>query len=348
MYNYENKELNYRQQINYFLTRTLNMFEYQGLPDSLPAIELEKLLQKQGKAFITKVEDELYVFPATGGGEPNVYGHDTKVVVSNPYLNYNATLDISEDGVLVKSDDLTLGLLPLIEKYSYYLTENEISMNLATVNSRIQTLMSAGDATTQASAELYLKRVFDGKLGIIGENRIFEGIKVQTAQANSNSYVTHLIEYQQYVKASFYNEVGLNANFNMKRERLTSNETNLNIEALYPLIDDMLQCRLEAVDKLNTKYDLNVTVQFGSVWATRNINSSIDPELEPESELTIEPELEPIIEPELEPTIEPELEPTIEPDVTVDEVIIETLVDIVEDLDDIKEGLNIDEPLQDI
>ena len=36
-----------------FYNKTLSMFHYENLPDSLPYIELEKLLQVKGYAFIT-------------------------------------------------------------------------------------------------------------------------------------------------------------------------------------------------------------------------------------------------------------------------------------------------------
>ena len=94
-YDYKAKQKNVRQLNDYMLAKTLSMFEYENLPATIPARELEKLLQRGGYAFITKAPDgELYAFTGGVGGETDVYGNATKIVISNPALKYNANLDI--------------------------------------------------------------------------------------------------------------------------------------------------------------------------------------------------------------------------------------------------------------
>ena len=271
MYNYKNKSGNVRLLNKYMLSRTLSMFNYVGLPDTLPSVEIEKQLQINGFTFITEVEGKLYAFYGSLGGELNVYGEPTKITINNVALNFYKTLDIQNDGVLIKNDDMQLGLIPLFERYNTLLVENEVTMFINTYNSRVQTLISSGDDATKESAELYLKKVINGELGIIGENRIFEGIRVQNAQTNSSNITTQLIELNQYLKASLFNEVGLNANFNMKRERLNSSEVNMNTDNLHPLIDNMLLNRQKGIEKLNEMYGLEGYVEFGSIWKVRNI-----------------------------------------------------------------------------
>ena len=83
---------------------------------------------------------------------------------------------------------------------------------------------------------------------------------------NSGTTMTELIEYQQYLKATMYNEIGINANGNMKRERLITDEIEVNNEALYPLIDNMLDCRLEGLAKINEMFGTNITVELNSSW----------------------------------------------------------------------------------
>ena len=52
----------------------------------------------------------------------------------------------------------------------------------------------------------------------------------------------------------------------MKREALNSGETQLNNDILKPLIDDMLDCRKKAVEKVNNMFDTNITVELNSSW----------------------------------------------------------------------------------
>lgn len=139
-------------------------------------------------------------------------------------------------------------------------------MKIETINSRMNAVISSPDDKTKASAELYIKRIEEGKLGVIAENRLLDGIKVQPVRAGSASNITNLIEMQQYLKASLYNELGLNANYNMKREAINSNESQLNDDMLTPLIDDMLRERQQAIEKVNAMFGTDITVEFNSAW----------------------------------------------------------------------------------
>ena len=83
---------------------------------------------------------------------------------------------------------------------------------------------------------------------------------------NSSRTLTQLIENEQYIKASWYNEIGVQANYNMKRESINSNEAQLNEDALLPLCQHMLDMRRHACDKLKEVFGLNVSVDFSSSW----------------------------------------------------------------------------------
>ena len=90
---------------------------------------------------------------------------------------------------------------------------------------------------------------------------------MQSPPSNNGSYLTQFIELHQYLKGSFYNEIGLNANFNMKREALGDGESSLNEDSLLPLCDEMLRCRQEDFDKVNEMFGTNIKVEFDSSWA---------------------------------------------------------------------------------
>ena len=267
MYDYKNKVANVEQSNAYMLAKTLSMFEWEGLPETIPYEELEKLLQVNGYAFITEVGGELYAFAGGMGGLQDVYGNPTEITINNVALKFNKTLNLETDGVLVRSDDLKLGLRPILNKYHMIMCENDINMMIHGYNGRLSTLISASDDKTKTSAETMLEKVIDGELAIIGESAMFDGVK--SHQAGRSHPVTSLIEFQQYMKASMYNEIGLNANFNMKRERLNSAEVLQNEDTIYPFVDNMMKCRLVAVEKINEMYGTEIDVDYGSVWADK-------------------------------------------------------------------------------
>ena len=122
---------------------------------------------------------------------------------------YNETLDTKKDGVLFYNDDMAAGLLAFYEKQNTLLVENEINMVVWGYNSRTQKLISAPDDKSKESAELYMKKIVDGELTIIGENALFDGVKVQPANNSSGNGISQMIEYHQYIKSCLFNEVGI-------------------------------------------------------------------------------------------------------------------------------------------
>ena len=76
------------------------------------------------------------------------------------------------------------------------------------------------------------------------------------------------MEIIQYYKANLLNELGLNANFNMKRERLNRSEVSMNIDVLLPFVDNMLYERQQAVEAINEMFGTEITVDLHSSWKT--------------------------------------------------------------------------------
>lgn len=265
LYDFDDKELCVRNYVLYMFDRTQRMFEYKGLPDTIPQRMLEFLLQFNGFACFAKAKGELYAFYGGLGGEPDAYYRPTKCVVSNPALKLSETYEIDKDCVIVRNDSLLQGLIPLFSRYATAMVENDISFRMASINTRIEFLLSAPDDATKKAAEKFLEDVAAGKLGVIASNEFLEGIKAQDVGRTMRTF-TDLIEYQQYLKASWFNEIGLNANYNMKREKLSTTESQMNNDALLPLVDDMLQQRKECIEQVNAMFGTNITVDFASTW----------------------------------------------------------------------------------
>lgn len=267
-YDLNDKKINAQYYARYFLARTQTMFEYSGLPPNIPQIELERIIQCTGFACIGKDNNgDLYAFRGALGGAPNPYYMPTLCIVANPALNFSKEFKIGSDCVLLKNDSYFCGILPLINRYSALLAENDISLRLADVNSRIISLITAPDANTAKSAEKYLEKVERGELGIITDDNFIDSIKTQEySNASAAGVITDLIELHQYLKASCFNELGINSNYNMKREALNSEESQLNHDALLPLVDDMLQCRKDGVAAVNEMFGTKISVELGGVW----------------------------------------------------------------------------------
>lgn len=263
----ENKEANRAMLTKYMLCRTQKMFKWKNLPSTIPQRMLELYLQTHGHCCVASVNSELYALWGNLGGEPNAYYIPTRYVVANPYLKFSKDLKVDEECVVGKNDSMYMGLLPLYSKYASQIAENELSINLAMINSRIISLISASDDRTKESAIEFLKNIRSGKLGVIAETPFLEGLKSQPyANSASINALKELIEHEQYLKASWFNDLGLQSNFNMKREAINSAESALNEDALFPLIDDMLACRQEFADNINNMFGTDISVSLDSSW----------------------------------------------------------------------------------
>ena len=268
-----NKDIAINNYIQYMLCRTQSMFVYENLPDTIPADILELYLQTKGHCFITELDGKIYALSGTLGGEIDEYYRFTEYVVSNPALKLSKNFNIKEDGILVKNDTMELGLIPLLARYSVLIIENAISMRNATINARILTIISAPDERTKQSAELYLKKIENGENSVIGENPFFDGVRSQSANSAFGKTIEQLIALHQYIKASMFNEIGLDANYNMKKERINSQEAQLSDDFLLPFIDNMITNRRQAIEKINEKYGLDISIRFNSTWLTNELEN---------------------------------------------------------------------------
>lgn len=265
----KNKDKSVNGYISKMLAITQAMFLYKGLPETLPQNNLENLLQTNGNVFVTEVEGKLYAFTGGLGGVPNAYNEATEYIVSNPFLNLNKSYKIGVEGVLIKNDSGANSLLPIFGKYGVLCSDTLLSLNTCSVLSRITMLISASDDKTKQSADDFVNKIMQGDFSVIGENAFFKGVNLQSISTQSANQITQLIELLQYFRASAFNEIGLNANYNLKRERLNTSEVQMNVDALNPYVDNMLQERKKAVEKINAMFGTNISVELASSWAIR-------------------------------------------------------------------------------
>lgn len=304
-----------RDLVLYMLDRTQQLFVWEGLPETIPVHNLEMFLQTCGNVCITDVPEKgLYAFFGGLGGELNAYYEPTIYTIANPYLDFTAQLEIDKECVRMRNDRNGLGLLPMFTKYGAMMNENEISLNMLAIDYRIDNLISADDDRTFESAKAFLDDIIEGQFGAINSSEFFEGIKNEKVSGSTNQ-IKDLIEYEQYLKASWFNEIGLNSNYNMKRERIVASESEMNDDALIPLVDNMLEWRIKGIEQIKNlygdKYDLDgLSVKLNPIWDLDKMYVGMIPEdvEETETEDVEETETEETgtDEPETEETETPE------------------------------------------
>lgn len=285
----KDKKKSAKAYFTYMLARCLRMFEYKNLPDTIPADILDRYLMLNGVACIGKDQnDDLRVFFGNWGGEYDVYYRPSLFIVANPHIEggdkegwvHEYTVfprkktDV-QDGVLMRNDTAWFGLFPMLSRYSAMFAENILTIRTADVMLRIIALLSASSDEEFKSAMDYIQAIEDGDLKAVGDNPFFDGIKLQSPPSNNGSYLTQFIELHQYLKGSFYNEIGLSANYNMKREAIGKGESTLDNDSLLPLCENMLMCRREDLKKVNELFGTDIQVDFSSSWKENQVQRNI-------------------------------------------------------------------------
>lgn len=281
------------QLINFYtmnmLNRTQAMFEWKNLPETIPQRALEMTIQRGGSTNIFEWEGKLYQSFGALSGKLDYNYMPAMVIVANPYIKNFASktmrvyrgkdyvyaeqdIPYDIDCVIIPNDALYLGIMPIISVYSAQLAENTISKRMVTINARAMNICIAPDQNAKNDFKEFLSKLEEGELSaILAKNLMADMKALPFAESKSHGILTDLIEDHQYIKASLYNDLGLNANYNMKRESLNSNESQLNQDALLPLCDQMLYHRKEACKLINERFGVNWEVDFSSAWKAKRV-----------------------------------------------------------------------------
>lgn len=256
---------------DYLLNNALSIFKYDGLPDNVKAVDLEKNLLRFGKILFAKWHDEFYIFSYSDTGKQNYLGEYTSYQVNNPYIQCNEVFS-DDNAVRIFNTDTHEPLINLMGMYSELLTESYITLNMADINSRIPFFISARDNATKASAEIFVKQILDGKQGVIAEQPLFESLKINPLTDHEN--ISQIVELNKFFYSDYFQKIGLTNLYNNVHDRISATETEFTATSIYPYVDNMKRNRDMAVEKINAMFGLSVSVEFSSSWDYRIKNGN--------------------------------------------------------------------------
>lgn len=275
-----NVQHNFNIYFDMLTNKCCNLFEWEGLPETVDERALNLNLILKGKVCWTKFGDKLYALDGNIGGEPNAYYLPQDFIITNPILGSKQVKvrqrDGSSsieglDGILMGNSDVDLmsdrvnfgGLYGLIYQTAGLLADNISSLNVSQINGRVSQIWTADNDAMAKTAEVILKEVYDGRPYKVVSQDIIDKVGVlPAAQTGQTNTLLNLIEAHQYILAQFYNEIGIGANWNMKRERVNTAETELMEDSLDVNIFNMLKNREEAVKQINELFGTSISVKF--------------------------------------------------------------------------------------
>lgn len=288
------KERMTRANFYMLLNKTAQMFDYDGLPPTLPRLALERMLQTEGAVVIWKVPStytpvgfgpsfspdigsrdpiesrdplSLYAFSCNFAEAPDPYGEPFKVVVTDVGFtpSISETLTINKDCVVGRSDTHMRGLRWLNLKYASLLTEAEISLRSTLVTLRDQLTFIAKTEPQRQAISAYIASREVGEFGSILAPDLGTPLDAIKSDGQTNS-VELAVNGRQAIYAAWYNEIGLNPSFSLKREYTSAQEIDTNTDLLKPTIDDMFWCRQRMCDDINALFGTSISVRKSSAW----------------------------------------------------------------------------------
>ena len=316
---------NFETYFNLLTNKCLSLFKWEGLPDTIDERFLMLQLILKGKICFFKDGDKLYALNGNVGGEPNVYYQPQFFIVANPILG-SKTLRIRQkdgskeieglDGILVgltdidtEFDNIPGGLFRLIYQTAGLLADNISSLNVSQINGRVCQLWVADNDGIARTCEEIIRDMYEGKpYRMITQDMVDKVTVLPAAQTGQSNTLLNLIEAHQYILASFFNEIGIPSNWNMKRERVNTAETELMQGGLDVNVYNMEKNLQAAIEKVNQLFGTSISVRFNEdllpeeAPAEEEIDSNGEEAINDES--TEEPTTEETTSEEKEETIE--------------------------------------------
>lgn len=325
-----NVQHNFNFYFDMLTNKCCNLFVWDGLPDTVDQRALNLNLVLGGKVCWTKFNDKIYALTGNVGGEPNAYYLPQDFIIANPILGSKQVRIRQKDGskevqgldgilmgnsdVDVMSDRPTGGLFGLIYQTAGLLADNISSLNISQINGRVAQIWTADTDQMARTAEIVLRDIYDGRPYKVVAQDIIDKVGVlPSAETGQTNTLLNLIEAHRSILGDFYAELGIGYQSNMKRERINEAEIGLMKGQLDVNIWNMLECREEAVEKINELFGTSISVKlnpdvfyYGSGNATlgeeeleanpdsviENVEAEEAEKIEEEKEIPIEEERE--------------------------------------------------------
>lgn len=234
-----------------------------------------------GRIAIFKNGQNMVWLDANVGGDVNEYYKPQKILISNPVLG-SKELKRDTNAVVIHLTPMDIlreypkkhplfqlegGLYSLISMCANLLADNISSINTAQINTRVHAVFTADNNSAAQSAETILKRIYEGKPYSVVTSEMLSEFHVNPMSSNGISKdLIELLEVCQYIISIFWNSIGIDANYNMKRERLITAEVDKNLMSLKVPIETILETLNADLKKANdifgTDYHAIINPEF--------------------------------------------------------------------------------------
>lgn len=263
-------ESNYRLNLLYnrYKLLSLNMFKWEGLPETIESRFIENSLFNYGLCLIIDDKEKGFMStPCSYGANMNVNFEPLQVITSG--YNYIKTVDYKStdkkksynkfNTVVIRNNDLSIGNEPYIFDYAQRMLEVEQCIR-ANINQQKFPWFVNASPKTKATLEAIFKKVDNLEPLILANKDVADIGSLEVLTMNTPYVADKLNNYKYELEREILSFHGLNNTFE-KKERLLTNEVDSNNDFIERNVELQYKNRLLACEEMNKKFGWNVTVK---------------------------------------------------------------------------------------
>lgn len=252
--------LTHMQYLRRLMELSMSMFEWKNLPNTVDPRYIELRLFETGSVVFFKddVLGELCL-DCIQQGNFDVYGNPITRRAYSCYNNYQKVLS-NKDSVIIWNNYLRTNSVTDIQLYAKRLWDLDRSVDVNAKAQKTPILIQCNEKQKLSMKNLYMQ--YDGNIpAIFADNNIdINGIKVISTQAPYVADKLYQLKNQIWNEALTYLGIS-NLNIN-KQERLITDEVSSSQGSTISSRYSRLECRKQAVEKINEMFGLNIEVDY--------------------------------------------------------------------------------------